>query len=111
MPDICPHITFFDADFPAPGYATEAHRCHRPGHPTRISLGHQEQYCLTEDHIECPVYQGYDIRETLPFKRTDGEHEMRWLRENEHTLKGDRLSDLENRVAIIEEQLASMRGE
>ncbi|HJP41689.1 MAG TPA: LysM peptidoglycan-binding domain-containing protein [Dehalococcoidia bacterium] len=54
----CPYLGLFeDADSHAT-FATEAHRCYRLPNPTRIAAGHQDTYCLNENHVSCPVYIG-----------------------------------------------------
>lgn len=58
---VCPYLGLTDDADSHATYATEAHRCYRLPNPTRIASGHQERYCLGNDHVSCPVYQGEGI--------------------------------------------------
>jgi len=58
---ICPYLGLTDDSDSHATYATEAHRCYRLPNPTRIAAGHQETYCLGNNHVSCPVYQGEGI--------------------------------------------------
>lgn len=61
FPAVCPHLGLADDADSHATYATEAHRCYRLPTPTRIATGHQETYCLGENHVQCPVYRGEGI--------------------------------------------------
>ncbi|MGI8926722.1 MAG: LysM peptidoglycan-binding domain-containing protein [Tepidiformaceae bacterium] len=58
---VCPYLGLGDDADSHATYATEAHRCYRLPTPTRIATGHQETYCLGENHVQCPVYRGEGI--------------------------------------------------
>ncbi|GIW13524.1 MAG: hypothetical protein KatS3mg062_0963 [Tepidiforma sp.] len=54
---VCPYLGLADDQDSHATFATEAHRCYRiGGKPVRVLPHHQETYCLTENHLDCPVY-------------------------------------------------------
>jgi LysM repeat protein len=61
---VCPYLGLADDADSHATYSTEAHRCYKLPNPTRIALGHQETYCLGENHVACPVFQGEGIPAT-----------------------------------------------
>jgi len=62
--NICPHLGLADDADSHATYATEAHRCFRLATPTRIATGHQDGYCLGENHPQCPVFMGEGVEAT-----------------------------------------------
>jgi LysM repeat protein len=63
---VCPYLGLADDADSHATYATEAHRCYRLPTPTRIATGHQDAYCLGEQHVTCPVYLGEGIPRAAP---------------------------------------------
>jgi LysM repeat protein len=63
---ICPYVGLADDADSHATYATDAHRCYRLPTPTRIALGHQETYCLEDNHTACPVFRGEGVQRTQP---------------------------------------------
>jgi hypothetical protein len=53
----CTHLGFFDD--PATLFAFPALRnhCHAGGRCAPVDLSHQREYCLTNNHVQCPVWQ------------------------------------------------------
>ncbi len=64
--DACPYLGLADDADSHATFATDAHRCFRLANPTRIASGHQDTYCLSENHLTCPVYLGQAVSETRP---------------------------------------------
>lgn len=64
---ICPFLGFWGDSETAVSYPSQANCCHRakPVHP--VNFHQQQLYCLSEEHIQCSVYQKVDI-EPLPRK-------------------------------------------
>lgn len=62
--DACPYLGLADDADSHATFATDAHRCFRLANPTRIASGHQDTYCLSENHLTCPVYLGQAVSET-----------------------------------------------
>jgi len=56
--EFCPFLGTRDDPETLFQYASEWNHCHRPGTPNSIDLGHQARYCLTKQHVNCPVYKG-----------------------------------------------------
>lgn len=54
----CPYLGLVDDADSHATYATEAHRCYRLPNPTKIAGGHQDSFCLSDNHVTCPVYLG-----------------------------------------------------
>lgn len=63
---VCPYLGLADDADSHATYATEAHRCYRLDHPTRIAANHQESFCLVDNHVGCPVYKGDGIAAAAP---------------------------------------------
>lgn len=58
-PDRCPFLGgASESTAPLP-FPSEANNCFRSRFPVPLSTIHQESYCLSEEHVSCPVYQQY----------------------------------------------------
>lgn len=60
----CPYLGLADDADSHATFATDAHRCFRLPNPTRIASGHQDTYCLSDNHVTCPVYLGEAVSQT-----------------------------------------------
>jgi len=52
----CPNLGLDDDQFTCMTFATENHHCYRLAKHKAIPLDHQYEFCLSEDHIRCPVF-------------------------------------------------------
>lgn len=66
FPTVCQYLGLADDADSHATYATEAHRCYRLEHPTRIATNHQESFCLGTNHASCPVYLGQGVAGAAP---------------------------------------------
>lgn len=66
----CPYLGLADDADSHATFATDAHRCFRLPNPTRIASGHQDAYCLSDNHLTCPVYLGEAVSQTRQEGRT-----------------------------------------
>ena len=53
-------------------FATEVHHCYRLAQNRPVPLNHQNQYCLNENHIRCPIY----LRGTRLFPKVAGTQQV-----------------------------------
>jgi hypothetical protein len=62
----CPHLGL--RNDPETWYAFPAgeNHCHRPRPPQPVALAYQSDACLSEDHVNCPVFQAGGWRGQLP---------------------------------------------
>ena len=56
MDRICPYLGMIDDPRTSTVYPTGRHACHRADPPKAIVIHHQRDFCLTEQHRECPGY-------------------------------------------------------
>ena len=66
FPAVCQFLGLADDADSHATYATEAHRCYRLEHPTRIATNHQESFCLGSNHATCPVFLGQGVAGAAP---------------------------------------------
>lgn len=52
----CPSLGLDDDQDTCMTFATEIHHCYRLAKHKAVPLDHQYQYCLSENHIRCPVF-------------------------------------------------------
>lgn len=52
----CPSLGLDDDKDTCMTFATESHHCYRLSRHKAVPLDHQYQYCLSENHIRCPVF-------------------------------------------------------
>ena len=56
----CPSLGLDDDQDTCMTFATESHHCYRLARHKAVPLYHQYQYCLSENHIRCPVFLSGD---------------------------------------------------
>ena len=56
----CPSLGLDDDQDTCMTFATEIHHCYRLAKHKAIPLDHQYQYCLSENHIRCPIFLSGD---------------------------------------------------
>ena len=58
MPSVgrCPSLGIDDDKDTCMTFATEVHHCYRLAQDRPVPLNHQNQYCLNENHIRCPIF-------------------------------------------------------
>jgi len=52
----CPSLGMDDDNDTCMTFATEVHHCYRLAQNRPVPLNHQNQYCLDENHIRCPIF-------------------------------------------------------
>lgn len=52
----CPSLGLDDDQDTCMTFATGSHHCYRLAKHKAVPLNHQNQYCLNENHIRCPVF-------------------------------------------------------
>ncbi len=62
MPTVrrCPSLGLEDDQFTCMTFPTKSHHCYRLAKHKAVPLDHQVQYCLTENHIRCPIFLSGD---------------------------------------------------
>lgn len=54
----CPHFALLDDPDTSLLFPSSLGYCHRAHPPVSVQIGHQERFCLTAQHIACPVFTG-----------------------------------------------------
>ncbi|NLG98578.1 MAG: LysM peptidoglycan-binding domain-containing protein, partial [Chloroflexi bacterium] len=58
----CPYLGLEEDPTTFLNFTSEGNFCHNARPPTPVASDHQQRYCLTGAHIDCPVYQSKEPR-------------------------------------------------
>lgn len=54
---VCPFLGMVEDSQTYYQYASNWNQCHRPARPSSVSMQHQAEYCLSAEHVNCPVFK------------------------------------------------------